>query len=253
MHIEEASTSFLLIIFLLLTLILLAALILLNKNIKRKMANYQWVSVDSEIALREKIQSDLSMELHDGLGANISLAKLTISSLRLDNSLNKKQLAIINQSIEKLDETLKSIRYLSHQLSPINLKCNDSNLVEIIQHLRGLYNSNSKISFNTKIDTDYINLGSNENLNFYRIIQELAQNSLKHSGCSEIFLTINSKTNSLEVIYEDNGIFMLNNIQNFNGIGINNIKARIAILKGEIEFIKNKCLIVKMKLPYASR
>lgn len=246
---EETAISFFLLAGTLFALLLVAGFMIYIIASRKKISDQKQMVLSAEINTQEKIQSVLSRELHDDLGANISLVKLTISSLKLDKSLNSKQIATINQSIETLDESIKSIRYFSHRLSPFGLGSNN-NLVESIQNLRSLYAYNSEILFNINIYTDYINLGADKNLNLYRIIQELIQNSIKHADCSEIYLTINFENDSLKIVYEDNGTFKETNNNEIKGIGIDNIKTRVFYLKGNIEFINHKNLTVKINIPH---
>lgn len=245
---EETAISFFLLAGTLFALLLIAGFMLYIIASRKKISDQRQAVLSAEINTQEKIQSVLSRELHDDLGANISLVKLTISSLKLDKSLSHEQTAVIDQCIQTLDESIKSIRYFSHRLSPFGLGSNN-NLVESIHNLKSLYAYRSEILFQITINKDYINLGPEKNLNLYRIIQELIQNSIKHSNCSGIYLTINFEKNSLEIVYEDNGVFKENLSDGIKGIGINNIKTRVFYLKGSIAFIIENNLKVTISIP----
>jgi signal transduction histidine kinase len=74
----------------------------------------------------------------------------------------------------------------------------------------------------------------------YRVVCELITNSLKHSGCSEIRLSLTSGGDMLELQYTDNG-------RGFNpqsmmdcGMGLSNINSRVNSLNGEFEVTSTK-------------
>ncbi|WP_338410748.1 ATP-binding protein, partial [uncultured Flavobacterium sp.] len=69
----------------------------------------------------------------------------------------------------------------------------------------------------------------------YRIVQEFLQNSIKHSKCENIFISLQKKDNSIQLQLQDDGIgFDLKKLKT-NGIGLHNIKKRTEILGGTFE------------------
>jgi two-component system NarL family sensor kinase len=74
---------------------------------------------------------------------------------------------------------------------------------------------------------------SSRALQVYRIVQELLNNSIKHSKGNEILVQLSLKEPDLEIIVEDDGIGYQTDHVN-KGMGLENIKSRIKYLKGEI-------------------
>ena len=74
---------------------------------------------------------------------------------------------------------------------------------------------------------------SSRALQVYRIVQELLNNSIKHSKGKEILVQLSLKEPDLEIIVEDDGIGYLPEAIN-KGMGLENIKSRIKYLKGEL-------------------
>jgi len=72
-------------------------------------------------------------------------------------------------------------------------------------------------------------------LMLYRIIQELLQNTVKHSRAKHVLVQINSHDGLLSIAVEDDGIgFDKNAQEKYNGIGLAHIESRIHSLKGNI-------------------
>ena len=74
----------------------------------------------------------------------------------------------------------------------------------------------------------------------YRVVCEFVTNSLKHSGCSEIRLSLTASGDMLELQYSDNG-------HGFNpqavmdcGMGLSNINSRITSLNGHLDIRSTK-------------
>jgi two-component system NarL family sensor kinase len=71
----------------------------------------------------------------------------------------------------------------------------------------------------------------------FRIIQELLQNILKHSGASNAIVQISYNHNRLYITVEDDGKgFEIGDDGNRKGMGLKNIENRIKILKGKMDY-----------------
>lgn len=69
----------------------------------------------------------------------------------------------------------------------------------------------------------------------YRVVCELVTNSLKHSGCSEIRLSLSVSGDLLELQYTDNGRGFNPQAMMDCGMGLSNISSRINSLNGELD------------------
>lgn len=75
-------------------------------------------------------------------------------------------------------------------------------------------------------------------IQLYRIMQEILNNSIKHSQCSQISLQLLTYPSNLLVIIEDNGIgFNIDSSQ--EGMGLKNIHSRISLINGKIDIDSN--------------
>lgn len=179
----------------------------------------------------EKSRSTFSKELHDGLGPLLSSAKMSLSALSRESGIIERG-EIISNTTYVIDEAIRSLREISNNLSPHVL--NDFGLARGIQNFinRSVAMHDVKIRFTTNLRDERFD--SDIEVIIYRVVCELINNSLKHSACSRITISLNSDTKSLTLRYSDNG-------RGFNpaavvdsGMGLANISSRINSLNGYV-------------------
>ena len=185
----------------------------------------------------EKTRSKFSKELHDGLGPLLSSAKISLSAIKREE-LDTERREIFDNTLYVVEEALRSLREISNNLSPHVLS--DFGLARGIQNFidRSQTLHNVKISYATNLRGERYD--SDIEVIMYRVVCELITNSLKHSGCSEIRLSLTSGGDTLELQYTDNG-------RGFNpqsmmdcGMGLSNINSRVNSLNGEFEVTSTK-------------
>jgi signal transduction histidine kinase len=185
----------------------------------------------------EKTRSTFSKELHDGLGPLLSSAKISLSAIKREE-LDTERREIFDNTLYVVEEALRSLREISNNLSPHVLS--DFGLARGIQNFidRSQSLHNVKISYATNLRGERYD--SDIEVIMYRVVCELITNSLKHSGCSEIRLSLTSGGDMLELQYTDNG-------RGFNpqsmmdcGMGLSNINSRVNSLNGEFEVTSTK-------------
>ena len=74
----------------------------------------------------------------------------------------------------------------------------------------------------------------------YRVVCELITNSLKHSGCSEIRLSLSVSGDELELQYSDNGRGFDPQAVLDCGMGLSNINSRVNTLNGSFDITSSK-------------
>ena len=70
----------------------------------------------------------------------------------------------------------------------------------------------------------------------YRIVQELLNNAVKHSGASTILAQVIRQADNLSITVEDNGKgFDISKTDISKSAGLANVKARVDYLKGQLD------------------
>ena len=183
-------------------------------------------------------ETRIAKQLHDEL-ANDMFNTLTFAENQDISIANNKE-KIIND----LDKIYKRTRFISHQNNTIKIN-NEYNA-----ELRALLNNfiTKEIQIITKGIDDVIweNISPIKKITLYRVIQELMINMKKHSQCSVVFITINSRNKVLEIKYADNGIGIKEN--KFKN-GLLNVENRIKSINGTITFESNNGLKIIFTIP----
>ena len=166
----------------------------------------------------EKSRSQFSKELHDGLGPLLSSAKMSLTALSREER-TPAQREIIDNTTYVIDEAIRSLREISNNLSPQVL--NDFGLARGIQNFisRSAALHSVRIRFTTNLRAERFD--TDIEVILYRVVCELINNSLKHSGCSEINLSLSSGGDTLTLDYSDNGCgFIIHNPMSLWIVGV---------------------------------
>lgn len=202
----------------------------------------------------EKTRANFSKELHDGLGPLLSSAKISLSALS-HSDMTAEQRDIFNNTLYVVDEALRSLREISNNLSPHALA--DFGLARGIQIFvdKAAALHKVKISFATNLRGERYD--PDIEVIMYRVVCELITNSLKHSGCSEIRLSLSVAGDTLEMQYSDNGRGFDPQAMMDCGMGLSNINSRVSSLNGTFDIRSSKgrgmCASVKVNVRGAER
>ena len=194
----------------------------------------------------------IAREIHDGIGPLLSAIRFNLEALqaRYNDQFDSKSLDDLTHIIYALDETTRDIRAMSHNLMPPTLI--DFGLVPAVSNLC------NKIRSSGKLDIDFITnlkrrLDPENELTIYRIVQELTNNSLKHSNASRLNVQLMDHDAQILLSVDDNGQGI--DIKNINiyseGIGLSNVRARVNAYHGTllIESTPGKGFIAQVEIP----
>jgi signal transduction histidine kinase len=177
------------------------------------------ILVDS-IQIQEAERSRIGTDIHDDLGPTMSAIKLKINNLSPENSTSKRD---VEQLKMMIDETIKSIRSLSHSLYPNTLE--KYGLKTAIEELASRINTD-KLHIKIEIDPSINTLDFYTQINIYRILQEFCHNSIKYGNCSIINIAITKQNEIFLINAFDDGIGFDTSDNSNHGIGLRNMKMR---------------------------
>ena len=202
---------------------------------------YQRLLLDTALNSEETERRRIAQDLHDDIGTMLSLTKLSLNQLsKLIVESGVKEDQIMRKSQSLVEETILHVRRITRDLVPTTLE-RFGLAAAIEEFINKLEEDNSlKLTFHSNTE-DSPRQSQKIELTVYRIMQELVNNSIKHSQCSqiEINLQVNGKTIILQVT--DNGIgfdYELVKEKNLTGLGLLGIESRLAIVDGTIQYNK---------------
>lgn len=173
----------------------------------------------------------LSRDLHDGLGGLLSVAKLKISTMKGNLTIPEEHVASFNAAIDLLDSSIKELRRVAHNLMPESLIKFGLNPA-----LAEFCRSTGKVTYHF-FGTDR-RLDNRVEVAIYRIVNELVNNSLKHSGATIMNVQLIIDGERVNVVVEDNGQgFDTADAEKSGGNGIRNIRSRVSSLGGRLELL----------------
>jgi two-component system sensor histidine kinase ComP len=137
---------------------------------------------------------------------------------------------------EGLLDVTHQIRETCNELFPPLLK--ELGIVEALKNLFADAQLRTNYVVNFNVTGFSINLGYEQVLALYRIVQELLTNAAKHSKATEINITLANSNGILTLNYQDNGIGIdLQNLQSSsNHLGLSGIQERVSSLEGKTCF-----------------
>ena len=181
------------------------------------------------LEIQQEERNHLVSNVHDTFGGYLEALKI-----RLLNQKNTKP----EKVQEILDSFYKDYRYLLNSLySPkINSENFIENLIEFCDRLNQIIDS----SISHRFSLDETSVSQEKCLHIYQIISELVTNAIKHANASKINVSINEDEKNILVKVSDNGIgFHQETNPKSKGFGLQNIKKRVASIKGRFEIDSN--------------
>ena len=197
------------------------------------------------IHAQENERNYIGQELHDNINQILAGAKLYLTVAAKRNPLLN---AAIEYPKELIDNAMNEIRLLSsNYVTPLK-NVDLQGMVEML--LSNLRETTSlKTHFSYRVVDTYIN--DDLKLNIYRIIQEQANNIVKHAEATIIEITIETVDENIHVVIHDDGKgFDIDKKR--TGVGISNMMNRIESFNGKIKINSTPgkgCTIV-VNIPY---
>ncbi len=209
--------------------------------------------INATIDGKESERQKIAETLHDNISAILSSANLHLLATQKQFKDGEPP-AEFKKTRELILDASDKIRDLSHNLvSSLLLKFGlEYALKDIAKKF-----SNSNLNITTEISNIH-RYSQDFEIKTFNIIQELVNNILKHSKAKNASITLEDKNDKLFIVVEDDGIgFNVNEKKNSktSGIGLNQIDARIQMMKGEL-FIESKLFrgtTIKFNIPVQKR
>ncbi len=197
-------------------------------NINLRVAQQREI-MKAVLQTQEQERVRLSEALHNGLGQILYAARLNLDSLPVSSEkLNTKK------NLEELmQQAIKITRNISFELTPSVIK--DFGLKTAVEESIKRFTT-SNLEIKSKITGIDHEMDSTTALSVYRIVQELLNNIVKHSGATKASVAINVEDNNLLLSVKDNGKGIASSdLETIKGIGLSSIQNRVDMLEGKMK------------------
>ncbi len=220
--------------------------LLQNQSIEKIKSESQIRILNATIDGKETERKQIAETLHDSVSALLSSANLHLQAAK--PQFNGEIPLEIDKTQKIIIEASQKIRDLSHTLvSSVLLKFG---LNYALKDMAEKY-SNSQIQIHTDIE-GLRRYHQDFEIKVYNITQEFINNILKHSDARNAKIFLREHNNAICIKISDDGIgFDKTAIINKDGLGINQIDARIHMMKGEfhIDSVRGSGTEIHVELP----
>lgn len=188
--------------------------------------------------LREEERKIIARELHDDLGQTATVLKIDIKSIK--NNLpadNAVLLSKVDYTLETVDDLIKKIRKISHQLRPPLL--DNVGLQAALKSYCEEYERKTTITCAFSTDLPNKRLDQDIEIALFRICQEALTNVVRHANATLVNVSLTQVQNVITLSVKDNGVgFKVNTVG--NTLGIIGIKERAANINFSLEIETSK-------------
>lgn len=242
---KEKASRLQLLIILALTMIIISVLVsgfyIYRQRVKNK-AELQFAiireqenSIQKIIAAQEDERNKIAKEIHDGLVQDLLVAKTQLEKTK--KLLNPDQAEILDKHIVENDKIAREAREISHQMMPIALR--ELGLIpaidDVLERTLNLHN----IAYTFEHDGFESRFEPRIEISIFRIIQELINNVIKHSGAKNVLLNLIKTKTQITLVFEDDGVgFDGKKVK--SGVGMTSLNSRLQMINGNIRFETQK-------------
>jgi signal transduction histidine kinase len=204
-------------------------------HLKTELMKQQEHAAKAVIEAEEEERQRIAKDLHDGVGQMMSAAKMNLSALESEVQFSdQEQKNSLDKIIQLVDESCKEVRQVSHNMMP-NVLMKKNLAAAIADFIDKLDKKKLQVHLYTERLEDRLDSGVETVL--YRVIQESVNNVIRHSGATELDISITRDKEGIHATIEDNGSgFDINDKEKREGIGLKNITTRVEYLKGTVDF-----------------
>ncbi len=194
------------------TLLIISLLSYRNYRQKQKLQEQKIAELEKEKLLlatqsivkgQEDERSRLAKDLHDGLGGLLSGVKLQLGAMKGNLILSEEHGRTFNHALSKLDESISEMRRVAHNMMPEALM--KLGLQQALQDYCDGLSASQPFKINGEFYGLEKRLDPSVEIVVYRIVQELLNNAVKHSGATIILAQVMRNDDSLSITVEDNG------------------------------------------------
>jgi len=204
----------------------------------------------STVQIQEEERKRISRDLHDELGAVLSIARMHIVQLRDSGKTESETNTNLQEAFNLTETALATMRRISHELMPPLL--DQFGLIKTIQSIVKQINDAQSIKATFNCADDSARWPMLIELGLYRVCMELINNTLKHAKASHINIQLINTSEVITLIYSDNGVGLSGASE--KGKGFTNIETRVIIMGGVFEIAQNmsKGFSANIKIPLTS-
>jgi signal transduction histidine kinase len=198
-------------------------------------SSHQRELLRANIEAQEEERKRIAHDLHDELGAVLSIMRMNMLMLERQSAASASGITDGLQNVRGLTESaLAGMRSISHRLMPPQLEA--FGLIATIESMASQINNAGGLTIELRAPPALSGTPWALSLGLYRILMELVNNTIKHSGAVQALIEIEERNGSIVCRYSDNGSGILPESAG-KGLGLKSIDGRISAMQGTFAII----------------
>ena len=213
-----------------------------QKRLLRKQLELNQVKQDQQkeilrntIQAQENERKRIAQDLHDEVGAMLSVVKLNVSMI--ERHTQEKANSLAGETKSYLDEVITQVRGISRALLPPSLE--KLGLNHALEELANWVNKTDKIRIECQNTGEPFRFDTIKELAVFRVSQEVVNNAIKHSGADLILINSRYTDKSVSIVIRDNGKGFDLNEKLQTGLGLKNLESRMEMINARFK-LKSK-------------
>lgn len=213
------------------------------------MATLQTLSVTGAASsLFENVENErqrIARDLHDSIGGMLATALLLFDGVEAQNQERFQKVK------EILKETQREVRRIAHNMTPVVL--NKLGLIAALEQTCEEINATGAlvVDFYSTDKHFFKKIDKSLQINIFRMLQELLQNTLKHADADHIDVFLQHSDTHITLLYEDNGKGFAEAKNQHKAM--RSLRERVKMMSGKIRVksIEQCGTFVKITLPFS--
>jgi signal transduction histidine kinase len=245
------------VIFLIAPVSLIAFVMLYNNRKKRHEQEKEWLKTNfenellkSQMEVQEQTMQNVAANLHDNIGQLMSLLIVTLSTIKPDQPQRvQEKVESASQLAKRAIKELRQLSRVMHGQELIRMGLAEAIAFELdYLQTAGLHTIRFNNNYRSKAGQ------TDKEIILFRIFQEVLNNAVRHSEATTIDVSIDQNEQHLKLTIKDNGKgFNEKDLQkDKKGMGLFNIRKRVALIAGEVNIITapENGTEIKIVIPY---
>jgi signal transduction histidine kinase len=189
---------------------------------------HQQQLLQSSILVQEAERKRIAQNLHDELGAVLSIARMHLVRLEQAHPELTQALQTVRTTTES---ALTTMRRLSHELMPPQLE--SFGVVKTLESVCDQINSAQELKIHLEASDDLARWPAAIELMLYRVAMEMINNTIKHAQAKNITIALSQSGDGIQFTYADDGVGIRKDVT--YGLGFKNIEVRAKAVGGMLE------------------
>ena len=202
-----------------------------RKERERIQSQFAQTLLQSQLEIQEQTLQHISHELHDNLGQVASLIKINLNTI---------QLADTAKASEKIETTKDLTRQLIADLKSLSVSLGadriaQTGLAKALETEVERLNKTGQFTASLTQEGNIPAIDNDKAVILYRMAQEILNNTVKHSGASQITVLLHASENLFTLAFSDDGIgFDIEEKKKSGGAGLQNLQNRARLINAQL-------------------